>query len=332
MPVLKKIWRPLLAIALIGILIKKGPFDIQQLKFILSQPMMIAFGLTLFLIQNFVFAARWKLFVDLTLPISMKLAAKLHLIGMFFNFFIPGGVGGDIVKALELSKQNGSARSQTLSTVMSDRIFGLFAMITFSTLFLALEYTHKPEVFVGKLLILSLLIFTGMLFALLVLPHIFNKISDFLGGKNAKIIILLDKFINSLSFTFKTFKNYKIQLYSLLFSAVTQTMGIFFMYSVVKAVGITPPSFLIFFSLCCFGFVAAALPIMPGGIGVGQYAFYALFANISVELGKATITAITVLQIFTLIIALFGGLIFALSPGAKKDILNYESELTENQS
>ena len=321
-----------MAIALIGILIKKGPFDIQQLKFILSQPMMIAFGLTLFLVQNLIFAARWKLFVDLTSPISMRLAAKLHLIGMFFNFFIPGGVGGDIVKALELSKTNGSARSQTLSTVMSDRIFGLFAMITFSTIFLALEYNHKPEAFVGKLLILSTLIFSGMLFSLLVLPLIFNKISDFLGGKDSKLFIVLDKFINSLSFTFQTFKNYKIQFYSLLFSAVTQTMGIFFMYTVVKTAGVPPPSFMIFFSLCCFGFVAAALPIMPGGIGVGQYAFYALFANISVELGKATITAITILQIFTLVIALFGGAIFALSPNAKKDLLNYESDLNDNQS
>lgn len=325
----KKIWRPLLAIILIAVLIKKGPFDLVQLKNVLTQPKIMFLGAAIFLIQNFIFVMRWKLFVDLIAKLPIAKLAQLHLIGMFFNFFIPGGVGGDIVKALELSKKSEATRSQTLSTVMSDRVFGLYAMITFSTIFMTVEYFHSPADFITKLVLISSLFFVGMTTCLLFLPIIFKKISSALNQKDSKILITIEKIISSLNFTFTTFKQPKIQITSLIYSAISQMLAIYFMYSVVTSLGITPPSFLIFFSLCCFGFVASALPIMPGGIGVGQYAFYALFANISTELGKATITAITTLQIFTLAIALFGGIIFALSPNSKKTLQDLEESNKE---
>lgn len=326
----KKIWRPLLAIVLIAVLIKKGPFDLNQLKSVLTQPKIMALGAAIFLFQNFIFVLRWKLFVDLIAKLNLGKLVQLNLIGMFFNFFIPGGVGGDIVKALELSKRSEATRSQALSTVMSDRIFGLYAMITFSTLFMAVEYLHTPADFITKLFLLSSLFFVGMTVSLLFLPIIFKKVSELLNQKDSKILQNLEKLISSLNFTFTTFKKPSIQLKSLSYSAVSQMLSIYFMYTVVISLGVPPPSFLIFFSLCCFGFVASALPIMPGGIGVGQYAFYALFANISAELGKATITAITTLQIFTLAIALLGGIIFAFSPGSKKELLEMSDEESEN--
>lgn len=326
----KKIWRPLLAIILIAVLIKKGPFDLGQLKNVLTQPKIMILGAAIFLFQNFIFVLRWKLFVDLIAKIQVAKLAQLHLIGMFFNFFIPGGVGGDIVKALELSKRSSATRTQTLSTVMSDRVFGLYAMITFSTIFMLIEYFHAPADFITKLVLISALFFTGMTVCLLFLPIIFKKISIALNQKDSKIFITIEKIISSLNFTFTTFKQPKIQAKSLIYSAISQMLAIYFMYTVVTSLGVIPPSFLIFFSLCCFGFVASALPIMPGGIGVGQYAFYALFANISEELGKATITAITTLQIFTLAIALFGGVIFALSPGSKKTLLDLETSNEES--
>jgi uncharacterized protein (TIRG00374 family) len=249
---------------------------------------------------------------------------QLTLVGMFFNFFIPGGVGGDIVKAIELSKSKTTSRSKALSTVMSDRIFGLYAMIALSTGFLALDYVKNPTDFILKIGFSSLFIFLGMTIALLFLPFIFKWISGHLNNRNSKILKTVEKLINSLHFTFVTFRNKNIQLKSFLASAMSQLLAIYYLYNVVGALGVTPPSFLLFFSLCCFGFVASALPIMPGGVGVGQYAFYFLFSNISEEVGKASITAITTLQIFTLLYALVGGLIFALNPSVKHDVEEYE--------
>ena len=329
---LKKIWRPLLALALLLILIKKGPFDLNQLKFVFGQPKIILLGILIFFGQILIWSYRWKLFVNLFTPIPFFKVMQLTLVGMFFNFFIPGGVGGDIVKAIELSKNKSTSRSKALSTVMSDRIFGLFAMIALATIFLAVDYVQTPTDFILKIGLSSAFIFSGMTVALLFLPFIFKMISQTLVQKDSKILRTIEKLVNSLNFTFITFRNKKIQAKSFIASSVSQFLAIYFLYTVVMALGVTPPSFMLFFSLCCFGFVASALPIMPGGVGVGQYAFYFLFVNVSEEVGKASITAITTLQIFTLLYALVGGLIFAFNPAVKHDVEEYEKSNTLNKN
>ena len=314
MEMLKKSWRPLLALLLIFILIEKGPFDPKQLQFILTQPKILILGFVIFFLQFVLFSLRWQLFINLICKLHFRKIMELSLIGLFFNLFVPGGVGGDIVKALELSKNDEISRSQGLATVLSDRVFGLFSMVTMSLLFLISEYLREPNTYVSKLAFLSLVLFCGMTFCLLFLPQIFTKLSSYLNNRNTPIMLKFEKFISTLHFTFITFKYVKLQGKSFLLSFLSQLLAIYFMYQVVLALGTEPPSFLIFFSLSCFGFVAAALPIMPGGIGVGQYAFFVMFSHISEELGKASVSAITTLQIFTLFYALIGGLIFAFMP------------------
>ena len=73
--------------------------------------------------------------------------------------------------------------------------------------------------------------------------------------------------------------------------------------------------------------MASAIPIFPAGIGVGQAAFYALFAHISVEMGTAAITAITALQIFNFFYALIGGALFSFMP---KETINQSLNFKEN--
>lgn len=325
---LKKIWRPLLAFSLIFVLIKKGPFSLEQLTFVLTNPFILALGLVIFLGQQLLFAARWNLFVNLISHLSPFKALQLNLIGSFFNYFIPGGVGGDIVKALELSKTKEMTRSEALSTVLSDRVFGLFAMITFTFLFLSWDYYLQREAYLVKFLLLSVALLTGIILALLFLPFVLTQVSRFLSTKDSVILVKLEKLVSSLHFTFVTFRKGKLQAKSFVLSFIGQLIGIFFMYKVVEALGVTPPSFLVFFALCCFCFVASAIPIFPAGIGVGQAAIYIMFQNISDELAQAAITAITTLQIFNLFYALIGGAIFSFRPKMKEEIKNHAYEKT----
>lgn len=320
MTLLKNIWRPLLALSLIIILIKKGPFQVDQLKFILTHSRIVFLGFTIFFLQVLLFSVRWKLFINLVEKVQLFKVFQLNLVGYFFNYFIPGGVGGDIVKALELSKNNQATRSQALSTVLSDRVFGLFSMITFAFLFLFIEYTYHHDEYIFKFLILNGALFFTIVLSLLFFPAILAKISSHLSTKSSSILVRIEKLVSSLHFTFVTFKNLKIQSKSFLLSFFGQVIVIYFMYEVVKALGAPQPSFLVFFALCCFSFVASAIPIFPAGIGVGQAAIYVMFSQISEELAKAAITAITSVQIFNLFYALIGGVIFSFMPKIKKEI------------
>lgn len=317
MNLLKKIWRPLLALSLIFVLIKKGPFQVDQLKFILTHTYIVALGLSLVFLQVLTTSARWKLFIELIEKVSFAKVLQLNLVGFFFNYFIPGGVGGDIVKALELSKNNQASRSQALSTVFSDRIFGLFSMISFTFLFLLIEYNIQHDEYIFKFLVLNGALFFGIVLSLLFMPTVFAKISSHLSSKESFILQKIEKLFSSLHFTFITFRNFRIQVKSFILSFIGQLFTIYFMFEVVHALGAPTPSFFVFFSLCCFSFVASAIPIFPAGIGVGQAAIYVMFSQFSEELAKATITAITSVQIFNLFYALIGGILFSFMPKIK---------------
>lgn len=319
MDFLKKIWRPLLALTLILVLIKKGPFQVDQLKFILTHSSIVLLGFSIFFLQVLVASLRWKLFINLVEKVSLLKVFQLNLVGYFFNFFIPGGVGGDIVKALELSKNNQATKSQALSTVFSDRIFGLFSMITFTLIFLSIEYFMHGAEFILKFLVLNGILFLTVVLSLLFFPAVLKKFSAHLSNKNSAWLLKLEKLVSSLHFTFVTFKNVKLQVKSFVLSFLGQLITIYFMFEVVRALGAQPPSFLVFFSLCCFSFVASAIPIFPAGIGVGQVAIYAMFSHFNEDLAKATITAITTVQIFNLFFALIGGAIFSFMPKVKSE-------------
>ncbi len=314
MPLIKKIWRPLAAIALLFILIKKGPFQLEQIHFILSQQKVLLIGLILFSLQFVLFSYRWSLFVHLLVPLKLKPAFRLTLIGQFFSFFIPGGVGGDVVKALELSRTQPINKKDALSTVLADRILGLFTMILMSALFLLIEVYRTPDERLSHLLVVSSLLLLCVTTGLFLAPWIIQKTEFLFINKTHFIFIKLEKLIASFALTFAAFRNKKLQFINLLFCISIQCISIYFLYDIVQTLGISAPPFLVFFSICCFGFLASAIPITPAGIGVGQAAFYFLFATYSPELGRAAVTAVSVLQIFNLLFALFGGILFSIQP------------------
>ncbi|MDR2236318.1 MAG: flippase-like domain-containing protein [Chryseobacterium sp.] len=54
---------------------------------------------------------------------------KLYLIGMFYNFFIPGGIGGDAYKVYILNKKFGWNAKKLTKSVLTDRLSGLLAIV-----------------------------------------------------------------------------------------------------------------------------------------------------------------------------------------------------------
>lgn len=318
---LKNWVRPVTAIAFLIILIKKGPFQLDQIQFILSQQKILIAGFVLILLQFFLTAYRWKLLVDVKTKITSLSAFRLTLIGQFFSFFIPGGVGGDVVKALELSKSKSTSRSEALSTVLADRILGLFAMVFFSMIFLMVEYFFEAKTYLLKYLLFSAALFTAMLIGLLYGRKVTQILSTYFSAKEHRFMTALQKTVTSFELTFDSFrvKNLLFSIISL--SLVLQIISIYFMSLVVQSLGVEIPSYLIFFSLCCFGFLASAIPITPAGIGVGQAAFYFLFLQFGEDLGKASVTAISALQLFQFFYAIIGGILFSAHPFfAKKKI------------
>jgi uncharacterized protein (TIRG00374 family) len=93
-----------------------------------------------FLLLAFVFGfvsivitfVRWYYLVRAQdLPFRMPDALRLGFIGFFFNTFMPGSVGGDVIKAAFLAREQRNRRTVAVATVIMDRAIALWALVWF---------------------------------------------------------------------------------------------------------------------------------------------------------------------------------------------------------
>lgn len=74
---------------------------------------------------------RWYFLVRAQdLPFTVPDALRIGLIGFYFNTFLPGSVGGDIIKAAFLAREQ-SRRTVAVATVIMDRVIALWALVWF---------------------------------------------------------------------------------------------------------------------------------------------------------------------------------------------------------
>jgi uncharacterized protein (TIRG00374 family) len=77
---------------------------------------------------------RWYVLVRaVELPFRLLDALRLGFIGLFFNTFMPGSVGGDIIKAAFLAREQ-NRRTVAVATVLMDRAIALWALVWFVAL------------------------------------------------------------------------------------------------------------------------------------------------------------------------------------------------------
>lgn len=291
-------------------LIQSGKLNFAALKNLLSPG---AASLALFLISLSLFFAseRWRILIR-----SQKLSAhswsvfKLSLIGSFFNFAMPGGVGGDVIKAYYFTRENPGSKVVGVTSVLMDRVLGLFAMVLMALVVMLYDLQH----IVKTPALMTLFWFIAGLFLAFViaLSLVFSqKIYD--AGILKRIIAKLPlsaKFMKLYESMHIYGKDGKRFLVVILLSLVAQTCSIIFLYLAGYMAGFTDVSLKTYFLVAPLGFMATAIPISPAGVGVGQAAFYFLFnlyTGHSSELGPTVITA---QQVGVFLVSLLGAFFY----------------------
>jgi uncharacterized membrane protein YbhN (UPF0104 family) len=75
---------------------------------------------------------RWYLLVRaLDLPFTLRNAYRLGLVGIYYNTFFPGSVGGDLLKAYFIAHEHPERKAKAVASVIADRAMGLFGLILF---------------------------------------------------------------------------------------------------------------------------------------------------------------------------------------------------------
>ena len=85
----------------------------------------------------------WFILKENNLIISSKENIKLYMVGIFYNFFIPGGVGGDAYKGVLMNKKFQWSLKKIYKLLILDRLIGfgviICLIIVFSGFILDLE-------------------------------------------------------------------------------------------------------------------------------------------------------------------------------------------------
>lgn len=109
----------------------------EGLAGVLDRPFQVYFFLMaagLCLVSVLLTFTRWYVLVRAQdLPFALASAVRLGFMGFFMNTFLPGSVGGDIVKAAFLAREQ-SRRTVAVATVMVDRLVGLCGLIWLTAL------------------------------------------------------------------------------------------------------------------------------------------------------------------------------------------------------
>ncbi|MDP6491113.1 MAG: lysylphosphatidylglycerol synthase transmembrane domain-containing protein [Kiritimatiellia bacterium] len=134
---------------------------VEALQAAARQWPMLVLGIGGFGICLLLCTLRWKLLLDargLHLPILKTL--QLYFVGHFFNAFLFGATGGDVVKAWFVTREIPGHKTEAVSTVALDRLIGLAGLVILTVtimliklpFFLEHEATRWSLVFFGCLL------------------------------------------------------------------------------------------------------------------------------------------------------------------------------------
>lgn len=324
-PVLGHITRFGVAFSLIGYFWYTGKFDISSVVIAMEQPNLLISSFFLLLISMFIAVERWYALLEATgVKCSKSLAIRLTFIGTFFSVALPGALGGDVVKAYYLARGR-ERKTALIMTVFFDRLLGLYTMIlvaaSASIVVIGVNTFGEPEVWwsptlkgLAIFLIVAFIVFT-IAIALLLSPYV-ERIS--------LVRVLLKKlqsyqFFNNIYESLRAYRGKKLYVgKALLFSLISQFFGYCSLYLLALSLKIQALNFFHYLFVLPVCFFINAIPLAPGGLGVGEVGFGKIFGLFGSDQGVAL--AVLYHIVYFLIALGIGGVVYLFSGKQLKEM------------
>src|SRR5882724_11184070 len=82
---------------------------------------------------------RWQIFLRVQkVQVPLARTAMVFMIGVFFNLFLLGSTGGDVVRAAYLCAEQESKKAGIILSVVVDRLLGMFILVPFGVVIVIL--------------------------------------------------------------------------------------------------------------------------------------------------------------------------------------------------
>src|SRR5437016_6219859 len=122
----------------------------------------VAMGVLAYAVVELAAAFRWYVLLKVQkIRLTLPRLAGLFFIGMFYNQFLPGGTGGDIIKSYYLLKETPDKKAGALLAVVFDRFIGLVALVAITVTLIGLRYDFLAQTTETRNLLWLLLFLLG---------------------------------------------------------------------------------------------------------------------------------------------------------------------------
>ncbi len=276
-------------------------------------------GVVVFFGCTILATVRWKVLLNVQgINMGWVRTWQLFMIGMFFNLFMLGSTGGDVVKMFLTMREARDNKAAALLSVFMDRVIGMMALILISLGFLYFRYdvlSHSPA---SSALLTTLLWLLAAAVAVIVgmfVGSAFGWVHYLpqwtpLRGRIVEISAACHMYakgwrqtIWAFLVSFPLFAMFFITFYCAA-RAFTDVLGLVDIFSVLPIVA-----------------VITAIPISVSGIGLRESLFVQLLAPFGVGAAVATLISVTGFLINT-VGSLAGGLVFLFYRSSTDESIN----------
>ena len=108
-----------------------GPRNVAE-RMLSANPLFLAYAVFVFIASGVLGAVQWGIIMKFHgINLGFTGTVARYFMGLFFNYILPGFVGGDIVRVYKTAKASGQV-TKSFSSTLADRMIGLLVLVLFS--------------------------------------------------------------------------------------------------------------------------------------------------------------------------------------------------------
>ncbi len=276
--------------ALLTWLVRKGALDMRALGVFLDNKPLLLLNIIVFCTASVLIATvRWRMLVSLSgARVGFWRSVSLQLVSLFFNVVIPGNVGGDVLKALYVARDEPEERRAGLLLVaFVERVVGLAGLITVGLIVVLVRgrTLWQDELFrplISLVLLLGAGFVVGPAVFVLVMRSYGARLEALTAGSTSRLALLTQKVIASFRLVSA---RPALLLASLGLSMALHGTNMLFFMLLAAVVGHQEVTLGAIATIYPIGLLSLMLPVSAAGMGVGHMAFEKLFAAVSLQHG-----------------------------------------------
>ncbi len=276
---------------------------------------------------------RWYILVRaVELPFRFLDAFRLGFIGLFFNSFMPGSVGGDVIKAAALAREQ-SRRTVAVATVIMDRAIALWALIWFVALLGAGFWLSGVLIGQGAEQCRTIVVLAWIVVATSMSVWMgLGLLPSWRAERFAGRLEHLPRAGAALAELWRAVWMYRCRPRAvfgvLMLSWVGHVGFVFLFYSAVRTLwqpdsGQAIPTLAQHFLIVPIGLVIQAAPFFPGGAGIGELGFGLLYEWLGCSEASGVLGSL-VQRVINWTLGLLGGLMYLRMRGVLRAALRHE--------